>query len=160
DEADPLRLRRQTSDGPDQERALLLLEAEADEVGWNLLSGQDAHVDAGELHRRELERGGADVVGEDEADAEDQDAAGRDDVAKRALAVGAVAGLDVANPAAEHALGPEAPLVGAVVERLAAAPADVEHQADPRALLARRALGSRAERAIGEERDVGRDEGG
>src|SRR5262249_30364230 len=93
-------------------------------------------------------------------DAEDQVVAGRGELAQRALAVGAVAGLDVANLDVELALGAEEPLVGAVVERLVAEPADVEHQADPRAPLARRALGSRAERAIGEERDVGRDEGG
>ena len=72
------------------------------------------------------------------------------------LAVGALAGLDEAHPRPElplRALGAE---VGAVVERLVAAAADVEDDAD----VERVALGRlrRAGRAHEEERDVRREE--
>ena len=49
---------------------------------------------------------------------------------KTRLAVGAFAGLDEANVCAEAPLGAVGAGVGAVVERLVAASADVEHDAD------------------------------
>jgi hypothetical protein len=145
----------------DEEGALLLAELERGEVGRRRHDvprgvGLQCVVDARERRAGVLARERREVVGEDEAHADDQVHPLGGEQAKAGLAVGALAGLDEAHAGAELALRALGAEVGAVVEGLVAAAADVEDDADVERIPLRRLR--RPGRPHEEEGDVRREE--
>ena len=134
-EAHLLRLADERRDGADEEGALLLAKLERGEIGGRLddppvLVGREGIVDAGEVRVRIFLGELREVVGEDEADADDDVHAFGGEQAQPRLAIGAFTRLDEADADAELLLGALGTEIGAVVERLVAATAQVEHDAD------------------------------
>jgi hypothetical protein len=128
DEADGVGLGLEGGRRSDQERALLLLEADAEEVLALLGAELVEAVDHRELGVGALGGRLGDVRGEQEADPEDQAVALVGQAVQELLAVGAVrVGLDVLGLelVALLLLGRLEAGVGGVVERLVAAAADV-----------------------------------
>jgi hypothetical protein len=93
------------------------------------LVGGDGIVHAGEAGVRVLLGELGEVVGEDEADADHEVHPFGGEQAEAGFAVGALAGLDEPDVHPELLLGPLGTEIRAVVERLVAAPAEVEHHA-------------------------------
>src|SRR6266545_208623 len=133
DEADRVRLGLEGGRRADQEGALLLLEADAEEVAVGLRAGVGEAVDDREGRVGALGGRLGDVLGEQEADAEDEPVALVGQAVEQLLAVGAVlVGLDVLGRdlVALLLLGGLQAGEGGVVEGLVAAPADVVDDAD------------------------------
>ncbi len=147
-EADHARLRRERGQRAGQERALLFAKLERDHVGGRRdepVRVELGVVDAREARARVLARRREQVVRKNEPDADDQIEPARGQQPNPALAIGAFARLDVLGLDAELAHRAAEPAPGRAVERLVAAPADAEHQADAawaRAATARAARGS------------------
>ncbi len=133
DEADDVGLGLEGGRGPDQEGAFLLLEPDAQEVLVRLGAAVGEAVDHRELGVGALGGRLGDVLGEQEADAEDQAVALVGQAVQQLLAVGAVrVGLDVLglDLVALLLLGRLQAGVGRVVERLVASAADVVDDPD------------------------------
>ena len=160
-EADLLGFAHQCRQRTDQERTLLFTELERHEIGRHRPRGAHAvggHgvVDVGEFDVRIFLRQQVDVVGEDEADGDHQIHALSGQQSQAGLTIGAFARLDVAHARAQRFGGAHAAKVGSVVERLIAATADIEDDADVEAVGA---VGDRRSRRVdGQQDDVGEEE--
>src|SRR5215207_2583644 len=162
DEADLLGLADERGESADQVGPLLFAELEGGEVGWWRDDvargvGGDRVVDAGELRVRILLRQLRQVVGEDEPDADHEVHAFGGQQSQTGLAVRPFAGFDEADLDTEVLLGALGAEVGAVVEGLIAASAEIEDDADIHGIVGRRCGG--AGRVDEEEGDVGQQEG-
>src|SRR5690606_9357184 len=138
DEADDLRSRDQPGDRADEKAALVLAKPQAGEVRQLAHALRRRVIDAGELHVRELPREALEIRTEDEADTDHQIEVARGQRAQRALAIGALARLDVLDLHAELLARALEPAPRCFVERLVVLAADVEHEADANARAHRR----------------------
>src|ERR1044071_5412534 len=112
-EAELLGLGDPARDRADQDRSLVLAKAKPDEIGWSLVDAlRQVVIDASELRIGKLGRELGHVVAEDEPDADDHAVPGRGALAERALAIRAVAGLDILGLDAELRFGPQHSAIG------------------------------------------------
>ena len=122
-----------------------------------VLVGGERVVDVGEVDVRVFLGELRDVVGEDESDADHEiHVLGREQP-QACLAVGCFAWLDESDRRAEFLLGALRAAVGAVVERLVAESADVEHDADVDGVVDR-GMAARTPGRTNEQRHVGSEQ--
>ena len=139
---------------------LLLAELERGEIrrrGDDVPRGIECErvVDAGEIRVWIFLREPGEIVGEDEADPDHELHVLRREQPQAGLAIGAFTGLDEVDVRAELLLCALPAAIRAVVERLVAASANVEHDADVEPARARRRHGRRGMNE--QQRDVGEE---
>ena len=160
DEAELLRISDERRERAHEKRSLLLAELERREIRRgrdDVPRGveRECVVDAGEVRVGIFLGELGEIVGEDEADADDELHVLGGEQSQSGFAVGALARLDEVHVRADLVLGALAAAIRAVVERLVAAPADVEYDADVESATARDGRG-RCRMDV-QQRDVGEE---
>ena len=120
----------------DEIRSLLFAELECGHVGRRrddvpVLVRRQSVVDAGERSAGILLGEIRQIVGEDEADADDEIHPLRGQQSQPRFAICTLTGLDETDVGAKHLGGAVSARVGTVIERLVASATHVEHDADP-----------------------------